>query len=113
MKNNFVKITPAELLQNMLNLEKGETLDVGAWWDSIDDVAQWHSITNISAESELRNDYAPTFLFVYYGAHASAIAYAYDNECHGDSIDRLTSILQDEDLLDGDGTVCMEVPSEE
>lgn len=114
MENNFVKITPAELLQNLLELEDGESLDVGAWWDTTEEVCAWHKIVNISdtVMSEYE-DSAPTYLIGYYGAHASSHVFCYDIHDHEGSVYALTELLKDEDMLDADGTVCMELPSEE
>lgn len=110
----FIKITPEELLQNLLALDDGESLDVGAWWDTTEEVCMWHKITNISATvQDAVGDTAPTYLMGYYGGHASAHVFAYDTTDHEGSVYALTELLKTEDLLDGDGTVCMEVPSEE
>lgn len=110
----IIKITPKELLQDLLALEDGESLDVGAWWDTTEEVCMWHKIVNISntATSEFE-DCAPTYLMGYYGGHASSHVFCYDIDDHEGSVYALTELLKDEDLLDGDGTVCIEVPSEE
>lgn len=110
----FIKITPKELLQNLLALEDGESLDVGAWSDMMDEPYMWHKIVNISSTAQdAFEDTAPTYLIGYYGGYATAHVFAYDNTDPEGSVYTLTELLKTEDLLDGDGTVCMEVPSEE
>lgn len=111
----IVRITPEELIEKLLWLDDGEKLDIGAPWDDgVDDVRSWHGIVNItSTVKDAFGDMAPTFLIGYYASWASSHVFCYDNTDHEGSVETLTELLDSEDLLYSDGTVCVEVPSEE